>query len=200
MRNYLQHGSRHRLLGTDPITGLVSAGYLWGVQGNPLSISTGTPTRVPWAHFNSTDSRCFSTDTTNGATAPYHDTAGDTYIYLTQPGSYLAIGSCAFQSGAYEQAMLLEPVGGQFGLADPGDAGGLQYTFPFEEFPDNTPPSLNEAQYGLTSRQMYYVDPGSSAGIISMKVEQSSGGGKNLSNASLGIFYFGPDGSLATVY
>ncbi len=179
----------------------IAAAYLWGVHSTPLVVPTGgSPSLVPWAHFQTTDPAVFGTATTNGASPPYHNATGDSYIYLRETGAYLAVGSCVFESGAYEQGMVIGNPGGEYVLDFGGASVSPAYTLPSEDILDNTVPALIQAQYGLFSHRMFYVDLGASAGIVRMEVYQSSGSNKNLPNATLGIYYFGNAQELTQVY
>lgn len=185
--------------GQDPLLGLMGVGYLWGVNGTPVSIASGaTGTRVPWGHFQTTNAELFGTDTAaNVSPGPYHNAAGDTYLYFNAPGAYLAVGGAQWESGAFEQAMVIDNVGAQYVL----DVGGSAVSSPEpvgEEIATNVASILGI--FSLFAHRMFYVDSTATPGILAMNVAQTSGSPKNLVNATLGIFYLGDNGDLVELY
>ena len=89
--------------------------YVWGLHGSPVTVPTGgTGVRVPWNHFQTTDSTIFGTDTNPSTSPPYHNTAGDPYLYFLQSGAYYCSGEIGMTGGAYAQVALLDNNGNQY--------------------------------------------------------------------------------------
>ncbi len=104
-RNYLQHGSRHRPEGTDPIPGVGSSA--WAILsatefttggGTSSTIAATDSGLVQWSSFvTSGEPGVFAThDHPVRPTYPippasdFHNTAGDSYLFTVKPGIIIA--------------------------------------------------------------------------------------------------------------
>lgn len=181
-------------------TGVVSETcYLSGVHSAPVSVASGgTGVRVPWLHFQTTDSSIFGTDTSPVASPPYNNQPGDQYLYFTADGAYFVTGVIGMAGGAYSQIGEIQNDGGQWVLDQTSDRPRLGEGLTTNVFTD--PGGGTDVLTPFSSR-MFYVDSTSPVGILSLGVFQGSGSNKSLNFASLGIFYLGgATADLGSVY
>ncbi len=96
-RNYLQHGSRHRPTGTDPIPGQLCSAYAQQNIGTTTTISSGTSSAITWDNIAVDSSGVF---TAGSGGSPW--TVTDEGIYqillaVTPNGFWPASGTGTFQ-------------------------------------------------------------------------------------------------------
>ena len=183
--------------GSSSTSPLAETAYLHGLNGGPLTVPSGSATHnVPWLHFQTTNTSVFGTDTSAAASPPFHNSPGDTFIYLQADGAYLASGLLTWDAGAYAQGMIVDNPGFQWAL----DSLGSSVAQP-EDLPTNASPGDFVTEWGPSSQRMFYVDGADNPGIINMLPVQKSGVNKTVFDATLGIVYLGGDtGLLASVY
>jgi hypothetical protein len=163
------------------------AAYVWRVYGGSVTVHSGSGgTAVPFSHFQTTDPTIFGTDTSNVATPPYNNAAGDTYLYFNKSGAYVVAAQVQWQTGAYAQEVGLDNTGNQYVLGAVAGVGFLT-----EKIATNTDAFGDAGGVQPWTSQMYYVDSSDTPGAIRVLVDQTSGSDKTVGYLQLGIFYLG---------
>jgi hypothetical protein len=179
-----------------PGTSHGATAFVWGVFGAQTIPTGGAGANITWAHFQTNDTTIFGTDTAAGASPPFHNTTGDSYLYFTGTGSYVSAAGVQLAAGAYAQSMVIDNPGGQWVLEFPGTPFAA-----YEALATNTDVFGVAANQQPVSRRLFYVDGTTGNGVIRLHVTQTSGANKGVISVSAGMVYGdGGTGNLTSIY
>jgi hypothetical protein len=168
--------------------------YLWGVFPGMAAVpSGGGGAFMRWNHFQTTNTSVFGTDTSGAASPPFHNAAGDSYLYFQADGFYQAAMSVEFPAGAYAQFGQITTEGSQWDLDSPPSGSN-----PAEDLATNVSPTGFSVSLQQFSSHMFYVDSSANPGITRVQLFQTSGVSKSIIAFNLGIFYLGGNTGLLT--
>src|SRR5579859_5140760 len=172
--------------------GAATSGAVAYLTGDTGAIASGASARVGFTSFHATDTTVFGTSTLTGQSPPFHNAAGDTYLYGTAKGFYLAFAMTAWASGLAITAVLSDD-GLQWDLNVVGAANQ-----PSEIVPNK---SVSGGSIGPASVRMFYVDASDTPMTTSINCQNGDTASHQVTGATLAVHYIGtPTGLLNSVF